>query len=91
MALGTHRVGYVHRGFCEQLTPKFRIVPKGFECLMHCHPTTSDSSHLLEGVFLGVSKPNRNQKLHKFPVFSTWFRIRPRLLLRIRTPDAGSI
>jgi len=32
IALGTHRVGYVHRGFCEQLTPKFRIVPKGFEC-----------------------------------------------------------
>ena len=24
---------------------------------MNCHPTMSDSSHLLEGVFLGVSMP----------------------------------
>jgi hypothetical protein len=27
---------------------------------MYCHPTTSASSHPLEGVFLGVSIPNRN-------------------------------
>ena len=29
---------------------------------MNSHPTTSGSSHLFEGVFLGVSIPNRNQK-----------------------------
>jgi hypothetical protein len=36
---------------------------------MHCHPATSGNSHLLEGVFLGVSKPNRNQKLHQLQDF----------------------
>jgi len=34
---------------------------------MNCHPTTSASSHLLEGVFLGVSIRSRNQKSLKFP------------------------
>jgi hypothetical protein len=37
---------------------------------MHCHPTASGSSHLLEGVFLGVSVPNRNQESLKLPKFS---------------------
>jgi hypothetical protein len=30
---------------------------------MNRHPTTSGSSHLLDGVFLGVSVANRNQQL----------------------------
>jgi hypothetical protein len=29
---------------------------------MNCHPTTSGNSHPLDEVFLGVSKPNQNQK-----------------------------
>ena len=29
---------------------------------MHCRPTTSYSSHLLKGVYLGVSIPMRTQK-----------------------------
>jgi hypothetical protein len=37
---------------------------------MAYHPTTSGWSHLLEGVFLGVSIPARNQKLNKMPGFS---------------------
>jgi hypothetical protein len=36
---------------------------------MNRHPTTSGSSHLSEGVLLGVSEPNRNQKLKKLPAF----------------------
>src|SRR5271155_4504269 len=40
-------------------------------------PTTSGSSHLLEGVFLGVSRLNRNQKSHELPGISTRFRFRP--------------
>jgi hypothetical protein len=36
---------------------------------MDRHPTTSGSSHLLEGVFLGVSEQARNQKSLKFTVF----------------------
>jgi len=36
---------------------------------MHRHLTTSASSHFLEGVFLGVSIPPRNQKLSNFPMF----------------------
>jgi hypothetical protein len=39
---------------------------------MNRHPTASGSSHLLEGVLLGllgVSLTNQNQKLNKLPVF----------------------
>jgi hypothetical protein len=35
------------------------------------HPTTSGSSHLLEGVFLGVSTPTQTQNSLKLPVFFT--------------------
>jgi hypothetical protein len=34
-------------------------------------PTTSGSSHLLEGMLLGVSALGRNQKSLKLPMFST--------------------
>lgn len=51
--------------------------PKGKRMDMNCHPTTSASSHLLEGVFLGVSVRNRNQKSLKSPTFFDWFRICP--------------
>jgi hypothetical protein len=37
---------------------------------MNSHPTTSGSSHLLKGVYLGVSVRNGNQKLHELQVFS---------------------
>ena len=40
------------------------------------HPTTSGNSHLLKGVFLGVSVRDRNQKYLRIPVFSL-FRFRP--------------
>jgi hypothetical protein len=43
----------------------------------HCHSATSGSSHLLEGVFLGVSRSARNQKCLKLQAFSFSFRIRP--------------
>jgi hypothetical protein len=36
---------------------------------MHYHPTTSGSSHLLEGVFLGVSHSNKNQNALKLSMF----------------------
>jgi hypothetical protein len=36
-------------------------------------PTTSGNSHRFEGVFLGVSIPNRNRKTLKFTVFSLDF------------------
>jgi hypothetical protein len=29
---GAHRVGYVHRSFRQQLTPKLRPVSEGFKC-----------------------------------------------------------
>jgi hypothetical protein len=44
---------------------------------MNCYPTTSGISHLLEGVFLGVSLPTRIQKLNKLPVLSASFGFRP--------------
>src|ERR1700689_479828 len=44
---------------------------------MNCYPTTSGISHLLVGVFLGVSLPTRIQKLNKLPVLSASFRFRP--------------
>jgi len=45
--------------------------------LVRSHPASSDSSHPFEGVFLGVSKPNRSQKSLKLQVFSRRFRFRP--------------
>jgi hypothetical protein len=44
---------------------------------MNYHPTTSASSHLLKGVFLGVSVPSRDPKSAKLPMFSARFRLRP--------------
>jgi hypothetical protein len=41
-----------------------------FVSLRRADPTTSGCSHLLEGVFLGVSKPSRNQKILKLQGFS---------------------
>jgi hypothetical protein len=45
---------------------------------MNRHPTTSSSSHLLEGVLLEVSAANQNLKFHKLQAFSSRFRFRPR-------------
>jgi hypothetical protein len=45
--------------------------PKGKRMDMNCHPRTSTSSHPLEGVFLGVSVRNRNQKSLRLLMFST--------------------
>jgi len=39
----------------------------------HCHSTTSGSSHLSKGVFLGVSERDRNQKPNEFPCFVSVF------------------
>jgi hypothetical protein len=44
---------------------------------VNCLPTTSGSSHLLGGVFLGVSQANRNQKTLEFSMFSCGLRFRP--------------
>jgi hypothetical protein len=41
------------------------------------HPTTSASSHLLGGVFLGVSALSQNQKSLKFSAFLERFQFRP--------------
>jgi hypothetical protein len=40
-------------------------------------PTTSGHSHLLQGVFWGVSHSNKNQKALKLSTFSLRFRFRP--------------
>lgn len=50
---------------------------KGKRMDKNIHPTTSGNSHLLKGVFLGVSVPDRNQKYLRLPVFSALFRFRP--------------
>ena len=53
------------------------VSPPTIRVDMSHSPSTSGSSHLFEGVLLGVSRLNRNQKLSKFTVFSAPFRFRP--------------
>jgi hypothetical protein len=46
------------------------ITGNGKRTNMNCRPPTSGGSHLLGGMFLGVSARNRNQNSLKLPMFS---------------------
>jgi hypothetical protein len=83
--LGVRLVALIWPGRCGGTCTE--AMTEGRRMGMNYHPTTSARSHLLKGVFSGVSVPSRDRKSAQLPVFSARFRFCPGEPVKLITYD----